>query len=256
MPGRLEGRVVVVTGGSMGIGKATAILAAKEGALVAVCDINEKEGKNTIEEISKNHGRAKFYRLDVSDENDVRDVFERIGSELGPIYGLVNNAGIAGVNKPTHEITSEEWDRVIRVNLNGVFYCTKYAVVQMMKQKRGSIVNLSSIYGIIGAPDVPPYHATKGAVREMTKVDALLYAKYNIRVNSVHPGFIETPMVIGFAESTGNREAVLESLKKLHPLGRIGRPEEVASVIVFLLSDEASFMTGSEVVVDGGYTAQ
>lgn len=142
------------------------------------------------------------------------------------------------------------------MNVNGVFLCTKYAVPSMIKNQQGSIVNLSSIYGLVGAQDAPPYHASKGAVRLMTKTDALFYAKYNIRVNSVHPGFIDTPMVAGFAEGTGNREATYEALKKLHPLGRLGKPEEVASVIVFLLSDDSSFMTGSEVVVDGGYTAQ
>ncbi len=256
MSGKLSGRVVVVTGGAMGIGKATAIAAAKEGAIVAVCDINEVEGKKTVEEIRKAGGRAEFYKLDVSDETQVKEVFERIERELGPIYGLVNNAGIAGVDKPTHELTLEEWNKVMSVNVNGVFLCTKYAVPSMIKNKKGSIVNLSSIYGIVSAPNVPPYHASKGAVRIMTKTDALLYAKYNIRVNSVHPGFIITPMVEKYAESTGNKEAVYEELKKLHPMGRLGRPEEVASVIVFLLSDDSSFMTGSEVVVDGGYTAQ
>ena len=253
---KLSGRVVVVTGAAMGIGKATAIAAAKEGAIVAVCDINEREGQKTVEEIRKAGGKAEFYKLDVSDESQVRDVFERIERNLGDIYGLVNNAGIAGVSKPTHQITLDEWNKVMSVNVNGVFLCTKYAVPSMIRNKKGSIVNLSSIYGLVGAQDVPPYHASKGAVRLMTKTDALFYAKYNIRVNSVHPGFIDTPMVSGFAESTGNKEAIYEALKKLHPMGRLGRPEEVASVIVFLLSDDSSFMTGSEVVVDGGYTAQ
>ncbi len=256
MSGKLNGRVVVVTGGAMGIGKATAIAAAKEGAIVAVCDVNEKEGSKTVAEIKNLGGKTEFYLLDVTNESQVKEVFGRIERELGDIYGLVNNAGIAGVSKSTHEINLEEWNRVMNVNVNGVFLCTKYAVPSMIKNNRGSIVNLSSIYGIVGAQDAPPYHASKGAVRLMTKVDALFYAKYNIRVNSVHPGFIDTPMVSGFAESTGNKEAVYESLKKLHPLGRLGKPEEIASVIVFLLSDDASFMTGSEVVVDGGYTAQ
>ncbi len=256
MKGKLDGKVIVVTGGAMGIGKATALAAAKEGAVVAVCDVNQVEGNKTVEEINKMGGKARFYYLDVSNEEQVKNVFEKIGKELGDIYGLVNNAGIAGVSKPTHEITLEEWNKVMSINVNGVFLCTKYAVPYMIKNRSGSIVNLSSIYGLVGAQDVPPYHASKGAVRLMTKTDALFYAKYNIRVNSVHPGFIDTPMVRGFAESTGNKEAVYEALKKLHPLGRLGKPEEVASVIVFLLSDDASFMTGSEVVVDGGYTAQ
>jgi NAD(P)-dependent dehydrogenase (short-subunit alcohol dehydrogenase family) len=256
MSSKLFNRVVVVTGAAMGIGKAAAVAAVKEGAIVAVCDVNEKEGKKTAEEIKKAGGKAGFYLLNVSDESQVRDVFSRIERELGSIYGLVNNAGIAGASRPTHEITLDEWNKVININVNGVFLCTKYAVPSMIKNQKGSIVNLSSIYGLVGAQDAPPYHASKGAVRLMTKTDALFYARYNIRINSVHPGFIETPMVVGFAESTGDKDAVYEALKKLHPLGRLGKPEEVGNVIVFLLSDDSSFMTGSEVVVDGGYTAQ
>ncbi|MGC8618750.1 MAG: SDR family NAD(P)-dependent oxidoreductase, partial [Thermoplasmata archaeon] len=247
MSEKLKGRVIVVTGAAMGIGKATALAAAKEGAYVAVCDLNQAEGNKTVDEINKNGGKARFYSLDVSNESQVKHVFEQIGKEMGDIYGLVNNAGIAGVSKPTHEVTLEEWNKVMSVNVNGVFLCTKYALPYMIKNKKGSIVNLSSIYGIVGAQDAPPYHASKGAVRLMTKTDALFYAKYNIRVNSVHPGFIDTPMVAGFAESTGNKQAVYEALKGLHPLGRLGKPEEIANVIVFLLSDDASFMTGSEV---------
>ncbi|MEM0141479.1 MAG: SDR family NAD(P)-dependent oxidoreductase [Thermoplasmatales archaeon] len=256
MAGKLSKKVVVVTGAAMGIGKATAIAAANEGAIVAACDVNETEGKKTVDEILKSGGKSKFYKLDVSNETRVKSVFEQIEKDLGDIYGLVNNAGISGVSKPSHEITLEEWNKVLNINVNGVFLCTKYAVGSMMKNHAGSIVNLSSIYGIVGAQDAPPYHASKGAVRLMTKTDALFYAKYNIRVNSVHPGFIDTPMVRGFAESTGDKESVYEALKKLHPLGRLGKPEEIASVICFLLSDDSSFMTGSEVVVDGGYTAQ
>lgn len=256
MNGKLLNRVVIVTGAAMGIGKATAFASAREGAVVAICDINESEGRKTVEEIKKAGGKAEFYLLNVSDESQARDVFSRIERELGSIYGLVNNAGIAGASKPTHEITLDEWNKVININMNGVFLCTKYAVPSMIKNQSGSIVNLSSIYGLVGAQDAPPYHASKGAVRLMTKTDALFYAKYNIRVNSVHPGFIDTPMVAGFAESVGDKDATYMALKKLHPLGRLGKPEEIANVIVFLLSDDSSFMTGSEVVVDGGYTAQ
>jgi NAD(P)-dependent dehydrogenase (short-subunit alcohol dehydrogenase family) len=256
MSKKLTEKVVVVTGAAMGIGRTTALAAAKEGAIVAVCDVNETEGRKTVDEILRSGGNARFYLLDVSSEPQVITVFSKIGEELGDIYGLVNNAGIAGVSKPTHEITLVEWNKVININVNGVFLCTKYAVPFMVKNLAGSIVNLPSIYGLIGAQDVPPYHASKGAVRLMTKTDALFYAKYDVRVNSVHPGFIDTQMVAGFAESTGNGEAILEALKKLHPLGRLGKPEEIANVIVLLLSDDSSFMTGSEVVVDGGYTIQ
>jgi NAD(P)-dependent dehydrogenase (short-subunit alcohol dehydrogenase family) len=253
---KLKDRGIIVTGAAMGIGKATAIAASQEGAKVAICDFNDKEGKATEREINSKGGHSKFYHLDVTSENEVRDTFQIISKDLGNIYGLVNNAGIAGVSKPTHEVTLDEWNKVISVNLNGVFLCTKQAIPYMLKNKSGSIVNLSSIYGLVGAQDAPPYHASKGAVRLMTKVDALFYAKNGIRVNSVHPGFIETPMVKGFAESSGNSEAVLSALKALHPMGRLGKPEEIAAGIVFLLSDDSSFMTGSELVIDGGYTAQ
>ncbi|MGC8556808.1 MAG: SDR family NAD(P)-dependent oxidoreductase, partial [Fervidicoccus sp.] len=154
---RLKDRVVVITGAARGIGYATAMLAAKEGAKVAVCDVLEDEGKKAAEEIKRTTGNqnVKFYRLDVTNEDEVKRTFEQISKDLGDIYGLVNNAGIAGVSKPTHEITLEEWNKVINVNLNGVFLCTKHAVPYMIKNNRGSIVNLSSIYGIVGAPDVP-----------------------------------------------------------------------------------------------------
>ena len=167
------------------------------------------------------------------------------------------NAGIAGTNKPTHELTESDWDQVMRVNVKGVFLCTKYAIPYMMEAGGGSIINLSSIYGIISAPDIPPYHASKGAVRLMTKTDALLYANNNIRVNSIHPGYIWTPLV----EELGQRseegvEAFRDHLDSLHPIGHVGEPDDIAYGIVFLASDESKFMTGSELVIDGGYTAR
>lgn len=252
----LKDRVVVVTGASMGIGKATAERLGQEGAIVALCDISDTEGKKLEAGMKASGATAKYYHMDVSNEDEVAATFSKVSKDLGSIYGLVNNAGISGVNKPTHQIEEREWDRLFSINVKGVFFCTKHAIPQMIEQGRGSIVNLSSIYGIVGAEDAPPYHASKGAVRLMSKTDALLYAKYNIRVNSVHPGFIDTPMVQNFAEAAGGMEAVYKQIAALHPLGRLGKSEEIASVIAFLLSDESSFMTGSEVVVDGGYTAR
>ncbi|MEM3852302.1 MAG: SDR family NAD(P)-dependent oxidoreductase [Methanomassiliicoccales archaeon] len=252
----LKDRVIVVTGGSMGIGRATAIRLAEEGARVAICDIVDNDGRMLANDLKARGLNASFYHLDVGKEAEVQEVFGRISKELGLIYGLVNNAGISGVSKPSHEIEEKDWDKVFTVNVKGVFFCTKHAIPQMIAGKGGSIVNLSSIYGLVGAEDAPPYHATKGAVRLMTKTDALFYAKYGIRVNSVHPGFIDTPMVQNFADSTGNRSLVYDQLRSLHPLGRLGKSEEIASGIAFLLSDEASFMTGSELVIDGGYTAR
>lgn len=253
-PGR--DRVVVVTGGSLGIGKATAVLAGRRGFRVAICDISDADGQATLEELRASGATAQFHHLDVSRETDVTTAFDAIRREWGPIYGLVNNAGIAGPSGPTHSFSEADWDRVMAVNVKGVFLCTKHAVPDMMAQTSGSIVNLSSVYGLVGAPDVPAYHASKGAVRLMTKTDALLYARSGIRVNSVHPGFIDTPMVQHHADSLGARNAVYEQLARLHPMGRMGRPEEIAEGIAFLLSDASSFMTGSELVLDGGYTCQ
>jgi NAD(P)-dependent dehydrogenase (short-subunit alcohol dehydrogenase family) len=253
---RLTNKTVIVTGGALGIGKATAILLAAEGARVAVTDILDDEGNLTVKQIRDSGGEAEYWRLDVSEEDQVRKVFDEIAVKFGGIDVLVNNAGIAGANKPVDELTSEEWDRVMNVNVKGVFYCTKYAVPYMKKAGRGSIINLSSIYGIISNNDVPPYHASKGAVRLMTKTDALYYAKDKIRVNSVHPGFIWTPMVENYAKSQGDVETVKNAIAQLHPLGVIGDPEDIAYGILYLASDESKFVTGSELVIDGGYTAR
>ncbi|MEX0600819.1 MAG: SDR family oxidoreductase, partial [Rhodothermales bacterium] len=169
----------------------------------------------------------------------------------------VNNAGIAGANKPTDLLTEADWDKVFDVNVKGVFYCTKYAIPYMRVAGGGSIINLSSIYGIIGAPDIPPYHASKGAVRLMSKTDALLYAEENIRVNSVHPGYIWTPLVEDLGrESEEGVEAFRANLDSLHPIGHVGEPDDIAYGIVYLASDESKFVTGSELVIDGGYTAR
>lgn len=255
--GRVEGKVAIVTGGAKGIGRATSILLAKEGAKVAVTDILDEEGQKVVDEIKKAGGVAKYWHLDVTKEEEVKRVFADIAREFGKIDVLVNNAGIAGVNKPTHEVTEEEWDKVMDVNVKGVFFCTKHVIPYMRKAGGGSIINLSSIYGIIGAPDIPPYHASKGAVRLMTKTDALLYAKDNIRVNSVHPGYIWTPLVEDLARrSPQGVEAFRKYLDSLHPIGHIGEPEDIAYGILYLASDESKFVTGSELVIDGGYTAR
>jgi NAD(P)-dependent dehydrogenase (short-subunit alcohol dehydrogenase family) len=253
---RVKNKVVIVTGGSLGIGQAACILLAKEGAKVAVTDILDKEGEKVVDEINGFSGVAKFWHLDVSKEKEVQIVFADINKTFGKIDVLVNNAGISGVSKPTHEITEEEWDRVMAVNVKGVFFCTKYAIPYMQKAGGGSVINLSSIYGIVSAGDVPPYHASKGAVRIMTKTDAFLYAKDKIRVNSVHPGFIWTPMVENYLKSQGDVEAGRKYLDSLHPIGHVGEADDIAYGIVYLASDESKFVTGSELVIDGGYTAK
>ena len=254
---RVEGKVAIVTGGALGIGRAVCLELAKEGAKVAVTDIADDEGKKVVDEIQGFGGTAKYWHIDTASEDDVSSAFSDIEKEFGSIDVLVNNAGIAGVNKPTHEITKEEWDKVINVNVSGVFYCTKHAIPAMKKAGAGSIINLSSIYGMIGAADLPPYHASKGAVRLMSKNDALIYAKDKIRVNSVHPGFIWTPLVEQLGkESEEGVDAFRKQLDSLHPIGHVGESEDIAYGVLYLASDESKFVTGTELGIDGGYTAQ
>lgn len=254
---RVEGKTAVVTGGALGIGRAISIVLAREGARVAVTDIRDEEGQEVAEEIREFGGRAQYWRVDTTEEKVVSRVFAEIAEEFGSLDVLVNNAGISGVNKPPHEITLEEWEKVISVNVSGVFLCTKYAVPFMKQAGGGSIINLSSIYGLVGAADLPPYHASKGAVRLMSKNDALFYARDRIRVNSIHPGFIWTPLVEELGKETPEGvEAFREQLDSRHPLGHVGEPDDIAYGALYLASDESRFVTGSELVIDGGYTAQ
>lgn len=254
---RLVGKTVLVTGGALGIGRATCALFAREGAKVAITDVQDAEGKQLVRELACPEDDVRYWHLDVSREQDVKQFFAEVAETMGPIHVLVNNAGIAGVNKPTHELSEAEWDAVQAVNVKGVFLCTKHAIPAMRKAGGGSIINLSSIYGLVGGADVPPYHASKGAVRLMTKTDALLYAKDRIRVNSVHPGYIWTPMVEGVGRAAGtDLEAFRRQVGELHPLGHVGEPDDVAYGILYLASDESKFVTGSELVIDGGYTAR
>ncbi len=251
---RVQNKVAVITGGSRGIGRASCILLAQEGAKVAITDLIDEEGK-ALEKLMRDEGGiAQYWHLDVSKEKEVAQCFAEIAKTFGDINIVVNNAGIIGVNKPTHEISEEEWDQVMNINVKGVFFGTKHAIPYLQKAGGGSIINLSSIYGIISAPDIPPYHASKGAVRLMTKTDALLYAKDKIRVNSIHPGYIWTPMVENFLKSQGDVEAGRKQVDALHPLGHMGEAKDIAYAVLYLASDESKFVTGEELVVDGGYT--
>lgn len=255
--GRIDSKVAVVTGGARGIGRAICKLFAREGASVAVTDIIEDEGRQVVKDIAAAGGKAEFWHMNTIYETEVAQVFAEVRNRFGSIDILVNNAGISGPNKPTHEIEVEEWDQVIHVNVKGVFLCTKHAVRYMQQNSGGSIINLSSIYGIISAPDLPPYHASKGAVRLMSKTDALLYSENNIRVNSIHPGYIWTPLVQDLAESSGEGvENFRRELDAKHPIGHVGEPDDIAYGALYLASEEAKFVTGSELVIDGGYTSQ
>lgn len=259
--GRVSGKVAVITGSTYGIGKAIAEVLAEEGATVIITGRSKEKGRNVAENIREDGGKAEYMYLDVTKEEVVKDLFDAVHEKYNDLDILVNNAGINGPNKPTHHYTQEEWDRVFDVNVKGAFLCTKYAVPYLKMEGGGTIIYMSSIYGIVGAPDVPAYHATKAALRNMAKIDALIYAEDNIRVNSVHPGFIWTPMVEGYleeqAENLDKTAAQLrDDLAARHPIGHIGEPEDIAYGVLYLVSDEAKFVTGSELVIDGGYTAR
>lgn len=250
---RVKGKVAIVTGGASGIGEATAILLAKEGAEVAVVDITDDAGKAVVDKINKSGGKAAYWHMDVSDEQEVKKVFAEVNEKYGKVNILVNNAGIAGSQTPTHELPTEEWQRVIDIDLNGVFFCTKHVINYMKKAGGGSIVNLSSMLGLVGGADIA-YHAAKGGVRLMTKSDATVYAPDNIRVNSIHPGYILTPLLKTLPEKFEMKpDDFFQSFIDKIPMGRLGQPEDVARAIFWLASDESDYITGLEVIVDGGY---
>jgi cyclopentanol dehydrogenase len=240
----------VVTGAGMGMGRAHAVLLAREGASVVVTDIDAAAAKDTVGVIAEAGGAARFCEHDVSDERSWTDVMDQVDEAFGRVDVLVNNAGIL-LLKPVHQTAVEEWDRIFSINARGVFLGTKHVLDLMRKAGGGSIVNISSIYGIIGAPNAAAYEATKGAVRLLTKATAVDYAPFGIRANSVHPGVIRTHMTAGLIDQGDAEKALLGPTI----MARSAAAEEVSGAVLFLASDESSFMTGSEVVVDGGYTA-
>lgn len=254
--GRLHNKVAMITGAALGIGRAIAVRFAEAGAAVALTDVLDTPGKEVAASITAKGGTARYYHLDVSKEAQVESVCRQIEHDFGRLNVLINNAGILGVSKPTEEVSEAEWDRVQAVNVKGVFFCTKHAIAALRRAGGGSIINLSSIYGLVGAPDVPPYHASKGAVRLMTKTDALLYAKDKIRVNSIHPGAILTPMLETLFAQTGDAQQAKQQMALLHPLGEIGDPDDIAYAALYLASNESKFVTGAEFVIDGGYTCR
>ena len=248
---RVEGKVALISGGAGGIGAATAKLLAEEGAAVVIADILEDEGQATESSISEAGGRALFVNLDVTSEESWNNAVRSAVSSFGKLDILVNNAGVshrAGVE----ETTSEAWDNVMDVNVKGVFLGTKAAIPEMRKAGGGSIINISSIYGLVGSVTSAAYHSSKGAVRIFNKSTAIQYASENIRANSVHPGFVDSPMTRAHHDNPNIHE---ERVAKM-PLGRMGEPEDIAAGILYLASDESSFVTGAELVIDGGMTAQ
>jgi NAD(P)-dependent dehydrogenase (short-subunit alcohol dehydrogenase family) len=256
MNGRLEGKVALVTGGARGIGAATCITMARWGAKVVVTDVIDDEGKAIAEAIREEGGAARYARLDVASEAGWKEVVEGTLAAFGKLHVLVNNAGIVSIGDVEEE-TLEGYRRVIEVNQTGAWLGMRAAAPVIRASGGGAIVNVSSIYGAVGGDGRSiAYHASKGALRQMTKNAAILYAKKGIRVLSVHPGFIDTPMVTPFlAKNESGESPLLKYIEHHTPMGRMGRSEEVANVIAFAASDEASYMTGTELFVDGGWTA-
>jgi 3(or 17)beta-hydroxysteroid dehydrogenase len=256
---RLEGKVAVVTGGALGIGEATAKLFAQEGARVVVADINEAQGRRVAEEIRRAGGDAEYMLLDVTDEENWKSLMDETVQKYGKLNVLVNNAGIS-LARNIEDTTLEDWDSVMSVNATGVFLGTKYAIATMKENgELCSIINRSSIDGQIAEAGLFAYCASKGAVTILSKSAALCCGEkgYKIRVNSVHPGYIRTALTEQEARGYGlEPERYFEEVGKRHPMGRIGKPMDIAYIDVYLASDESSWATGAEFVVDGGWTAQ
>lgn len=255
MKRRFRGQVAIVTGGARGIGAATARRLAQEGAAVLITDVLDEEGNALSEEIRKAEGRSLYEHLDVSSEPEWRRAVDRAAT-LGRVAVLVNNAGIARVEDLESE-SKEGYDQIIAINQTGTWLGMKTVAPELRKHGGGAIVNVSSIYGASGGTGTSfAYHASKGAVRLMTKNAAIRFAKEQIRVNSVHPGFVDTPMVAAFAHGDSpEAKAMRDYIASSTPMGRMAKPDEIASAIAFLASDDASYMTGAELYVDGGFTA-
>ncbi len=248
---RLEGKVALISGGARGQGAAEAKLFAKEGAAVTVGDLLVEDGKKVEAEINEAGGRALFTKLDVTSEDDWRKAIAATVETFGKLDVLINNAGIYSV-APIEQTEVDEWDAIINVNLKGVFLGTKYAIPEMRKAGGGSIVNISSTAGLVGSDRGSAYGASKGGVRLLTKLTAVQHAKDGIRANSIHPGPIDTDMI---AVNIGTPKGLAKTLARV-PLGRVGTIDEVIYGVLLLASDESSFMTGSELVIDGGVTAK
>ena len=248
----MKGKVVLVTGATAGIGQATAIAFADQGAKVVVAGRRQPEGEETVAQIEQAGGQAIFVATDVSDEAAVSHLVQTTVETFGHLDYAINNAGYNGTRTSLVETPRAEWDKVISTNLTGTWLCMKYELKQMMTQGSGAIVNMSSILGLWGSPNGNAYIATKHAILGLTKTAALEYAHANIRVNALAPGGVRTAML---ERSFGNDEEAMTAFGQIHPLGRLGTSEEMAQAIIWLCSDEAAFITGHTLVVDGGFLA-
>ncbi|MFF4456405.1 SDR family NAD(P)-dependent oxidoreductase [Streptomyces goshikiensis] len=244
-------RVVVVTGAASGIGKQTAIEFARQAAQVVVADIDERHGAAVVADMKNDGLDAIFVRTDLTSEADCENLIATATDTFGRLDVLVNNAGIE-ISTPLHEMSEQEWDKLVDTNLKSMFLCSKHALRHMIGARDGAIVNVCSVSGLVAWPGIAAYNATKGGVMMLTKSLAVDYAPYGIRANCVCPSIIDTPMT---DTSIGNDASVKEEKAKLNPIGRLGTPEDVANAILFLASEKSSFITGAALTVDGGYTA-
>ncbi|MGB7290798.1 MAG: SDR family oxidoreductase [Thermodesulfobacteriota bacterium] len=248
-----EGKVVLVTGGTSGIGRVTAVAFAREGAKIVVSGRREREGQETVDLVKKVGGEATFVKTDVAIEQDVKAMVEKTVATYGHLDYAFNNAGIEQLPTPLVEQGEETFDQIMDINVKGVWLSIKYEIPQMLKNGGGAIVNTASVAGLIGVPGIPIYIASKHAVLGLTKSVALEYAKSGIRINAVSPAAIETDMVDRFVGKEGDAR---QQLAFMHPIGRMGTPEEIANAVIYLCSDKASFITGQSLAVDGGFTVQ
>ncbi|WP_410764713.1 SDR family oxidoreductase [Haloferax sp. DFSO60] len=246
----IEGKVALVTGAASGIGRATALRFAEEGAKVVVSDVMVDDGEQVVHEITEAGGDAAFIRADVSKADDVAELVAGTVEQFGGLDFAHNNAGIEGAGAPLTEMSVEDFERVIDINLKGVFLGMKYEIPHLMERGGGAIVNTASVAGMTGGANLAHYYASKHGVIGLTRSAAMEVAGENIRVNAVCPGVIDTPMIERFTH--GDEEAT-EGLLAAEPMGRMGKPEEIASAVVYLCSDDASFVTGHPMVIDGGY---
>ncbi|MEA2233699.1 MAG: hypothetical protein QOD83_3515 [Solirubrobacteraceae bacterium] len=246
------GKVTLVTGGASGIGRAAALAFAGRGAAVVIADVDDAGGEQTVALINQRGGEGLFVHTDVTQARDVEELLARTVDTFGALHHAFNCAGIAGEMAPTADCDEENWDRTIAINLKGIWLCLRAEIKQMLAGGGGSIVNTSSVAGLRGFPGISAYSASKGAVIQLTRTAALEYAAAGIRVNAVCPGAIDTPMLAGLVQ---NQPELQAGLLALHPLGRIGTPDEIAQAVIWLCSDAASFITGQVLAIDGGWTA-